>query len=121
MNDNLNIDQQKKLEQPDTTPCIKSIANVMEVFSGKWSFIILDELHDGPKRFNQLNRSLQINTKSLTDALKQLEQYGVISRQVYPTVPVTVEYALTEKGRAFDEVLDCMKNWATRWLPEDQK
>lgn len=113
--------EQQFPELQNSTPCIKSISSVMEVFSGKWSFIILDELHDGPRRFNQLNKSLQINTKSLTDALKQLEQYGVVSRQVYPTVPVTVEYALTEKGRAFDEVLDCMKNWATRWLPEDQE
>lgn len=104
------------MTEQNNIPCIKSISNVMEVFSGKWSFVILDALHDGPKRFNQLNRDLQINTKSLTDSLKQLEQYGIVSRQVYPTVPVTVEYALTEKGRAFDQVLDSMKDWANQWL-----
>jgi DNA-binding HxlR family transcriptional regulator len=100
----------------DDNACMKSIERVMGIFGGKWSFIIIDELHNGPRRFNQLNKNLNINTKSLTDALKHLEQHNIISRTVYPTVPVTVEYALTERGRAFDCVLDAMKDWSNRWL-----
>ena len=97
--------------------CLKSIESVIKIYGGKWSFIILDELHHGPKRFNQLNKELHINTKSLTDTLKHLELYGIINRRVFPTVPVTVEYSLTERGKDFDQVLNAMKAWAERWLP----
>lgn len=107
------------MDKPAVSPCIKPIASVMDVFGGKWTFIILDALHDGPRRFNQLSKQLKINTKSLTDALKQLEQAGIVTRAVFPTVPVTVEYALTEKGCDFDKVLDAMRDWANRWLPAE--
>ena len=47
--------------------------------------------------------------------VRTLEENGVISRTVKPTVPVTVEYALTEKGRAFDQALIAMKEWRNEW------
>ena len=96
--------------------CLKSIESITEIYGGKWSFIILEELHLGPKRFNQLSKELNINTKSLTDTLRHLEKHGIINRHVFATVPVTVEYSLTQKGKAFDQVLDAMKDWAEHWL-----
>ena len=95
--------------------CINSVQHVMEVFGNKWAFVILEQLHIGKMRFNQLQKALQISTKSLSDTLKHLEKHGIISRTVIPTVPVTVEYNLTEKGRAFDSVLLSMKEWNRNW------
>lgn len=95
--------------------CINSVQHVMEVFGNKWAFVILEQLHIGKMRFNQLQKALQISTKSLSDTLKHLEKHGIISRTVIPTVPVTVEYNLTEKGRAFDAVLLSMKEWNRNW------
>lgn len=96
--------------------CLNSIKNVMNIFGGKWSFLVLEELRGGPKRFNQINKSLDISTKSLTDTLKHLEQHGIINREVFPTVPITVQYSLTKKGTAFDQVLNSMKAWGNEWL-----
>jgi len=96
--------------------CLKSIKNVMEVFGGKWSFMILEQLHIGKMRFSDLNRAMDISTKSLTDTLRHLEKHGIINREVIPTVPVTVEYSLTDKGRDFDKVLLAMKEWGNTWL-----
>ena len=96
--------------------CLQSIIAVMNIFGSKWTFIIINELNSGAKRFNQLRKGLNINTKSLSDTLKHLESNGIISRNVYPTMPVTVEYALTEKGRDFDSVLNAMRDWQMRWL-----
>jgi len=97
--------------------CLRSIRGVMEVFGGKWSFLVLEQLHIGTMRFSDLHRALGISTKSLTDTLKHLESNGIIAREVIPTVPVTVQYSLTEKGRAFDSVLLAMKDWGSTYLP----
>lgn len=99
--------------------CVNSIRNVTEVFGGKWAFLVLEQLHTGTMRFNELSKSLHINTKSLTDTLQHLEKRGIIRREVKPTVPVTVEYSLTPKGRDFDGVLLAMKEWNLRWANEE--
>ncbi len=96
--------------------CLRSIRSVMEVFGGKWAFLVLEQLHIGTMRFNELCKALHVSTKSLTDTLRHLEENGVIRREVIPTVPVTVEYSLTEKGRDFDSVLLAMKGWGEKWL-----
>ena len=96
--------------------CLGSIQKIMDVFGGKWAFLVIEQLHFGTMRFNQLAKALEVNTKSLTDTLRRLEENGIIQRHVIPTVPVTVEYSLTEKGRSFDSVLLAMKAWGKEWL-----
>jgi DNA-binding HxlR family transcriptional regulator len=96
--------------------CLRSIRNVMDVFGGKWSFLVLEQLHIGTMRFGELSKALGISTKSLTDTLRRLEENGIIKREAIPTVPVTVEYSLTDKGRAFDSVLLAMKDWSGSWM-----
>lgn len=104
------------MERQKDVVCLNSIKNVMNIFGGKCSFLVLEELRGGPKRFNQINKSLAVSTKSLTDTLKHLEQHGIINREVFPTVPITVEYSLTKKGTDFDQVLNAMKAWGNEWL-----
>jgi len=96
--------------------CLKSIRGVMDVFGGKWSFLVIEQLHIGTMRFSDLHKALGISTKSLTDTLRHLEECGIIKREIIPTVPVTVNYSLTEKGIAFDSVLLAMKDWGNEWL-----
>ena len=96
--------------------CIASVRRVMDVFGGKWAFLVLEQLHVGTMRFGDLRRTLGVSTKSLTDTLRRLEEHGIVERRAYPTVPVTVEYSLTEKGRSFDSVLLAMKDWGRTWL-----
>lgn len=96
--------------------CVEAIRQVMQIFSGKWTFLVMGELHTGPKRFNQLNRDIGCSTKSLSDTLKLLEENAVVSRTVQPTMPVTIEYALTEKGKDFESVFHEMRKWGEKWL-----
>lgn len=100
----------------DDVICVEAIRCIMQIFSGKWTFLVMGELHGGPKRFNQLNRSLGCSTKSLSDTLKLLEEHQVIMRTVLPTMPVTIEYTLTEKGRDFERVFIEMRKWGEKWL-----
>ena len=101
--------------------CVRSVKKVMDVFGGKWAFLVLEQLHIGPMRFNQIQKALGISTKSLTDTLRHLEHEGIIHREVFPTVPVTVEYSLTEKGTSFDDVLLAMKAWGQQWSNEEEE
>jgi len=100
----------------DDVLCVESIKKIMGIFGGKWSFVIIGKLHEGPKHFNELCRDLGISTKSLSDALKNLELNEVVIRTVYSTTPVKVEYSLTDKGRDFEQVFVAMREWGIKWL-----
>ena len=100
----------------DDKICVEAIRRTMQIFSGKWTFLVMGELYECPKRFNQLNRNLGCSTKSLSDTLKLLEENQVIERTVLPTMPVTIEYSLTQKGMDFQNVFLEMKKWGEKWL-----
>ena len=70
-------------------------------------------LGKGPTRFNQLRRQVDgLSQKVLTKVLRGLEADGLVSRTVFPTVPVTVEYALTPLGKSLSKTLDPVRHWA---------
>jgi DNA-binding HxlR family transcriptional regulator len=92
--------------------CTEVIGEVLKIVAVKRAVHVIGELHDGPQRFNRLRRNLgNISTQSLTVILRHLEQNGIIQRQVMPTMPVTVEYSLTEQGREFEDVLNVIHDW----------
>ncbi|TBL78629.1 winged helix-turn-helix transcriptional regulator [Paenibacillus thalictri] len=98
------------------SPCYVPIRAAMDVIGGKWSYFVIVQLFQGPQRFNQLRRSLgEVSIKSLTDTLRHLEQNGIVHREVFPTVPVSVEYSLTESGWEYSGVLLRMREWGERW------
>ncbi|MFD0674618.1 winged helix-turn-helix transcriptional regulator [Cohnella sp. GCM10027633] len=97
---------------------VPNICEALRIIGAKWSFMVIAKLAEGPQRFKQLLRNVEVvKTQSLTDTLRHLEQTGVVRREVFPTVPVTVEYSLTDKGHDFRNVLSEMDAWAARWSP----
>ncbi|MDU4697571.1 MULTISPECIES: winged helix-turn-helix transcriptional regulator [Paenibacillus] len=101
--------------------CVSSIYEVFQNLSGKWTVLVLIELLKEPQRFNQLRRNLNnVNTKGLTDTLRNLEEHQLIKRTVFPTVPVTVEYSISEKGEALAHVFEEINRWKTEWDPPVQ-
>lgn len=88
---------------------------VLDRLADKWAVLILDRLDAGPVRFNHLRRDISgISQKVLSQTLKKLERDGLISRAVFATVPVTVEYALTPLGRTLTETVSALAHWAER-------
>ena len=88
------------------------VATTVEVIGSKWKLLILRNLLVRPWRFNELKKSLDgISQKVLTDALRALENDGIVTRTVYPEVPPRVEYALSETGESLRPVLKSMENW----------
>lgn len=88
---------------------------VLDRLADKWALLILDRLHEGPVRFNQLRRDIKgVSQKVLSQTLKKLERDGLVSRAAFATVPVTVEYALTPLGRTLTETVAALAHWAER-------
>lgn len=86
---------------------------VLDRLADKWALLILDRLRNAPVRFNHLRRDISgISQKVLSQTLKKLERDGLISRTVFPTVPVTVEYALTPLGQTLTETVSALAHWA---------
>ncbi|MCG8402461.1 MAG: helix-turn-helix transcriptional regulator [Firmicutes bacterium] len=93
-----------------------SIEKALEVLQGKWTFLILRDLFEDTKRFGELRKSLKgISPKTLSERLKHMESKGIVERTAYPTIPPTVEYSLTEKGKSLKPIIKDMKHWGSKW------
>jgi DNA-binding HxlR family transcriptional regulator len=89
----------------------------LDVIAGRWKPSILYELKTRARRFSDLQCALpEVTAQALTVQLRQLEADGVIARTVYPEVPVRVEYALTEQGKALSAVMDQLEQWGADYL-----
>jgi len=95
--------------------CLQSIAAIRDtlyVLSGKWKLPIIVALSNGPQRFKDLQRSLEdITPKILSKELKELELNEFVTRTVYATSPVTVEYALTRYSSSLDNIIEELREW----------
>ncbi|WP_121708605.1 helix-turn-helix domain-containing protein [Streptomyces sp. E5N91] len=88
---------------------------VVSVLANKWSLYVLSVLggSDRPLRFSELRRHIEgVTQKSLTQALRNLERDGLLSRTVYPTVPPRVEYALTSLGHEAGVLTTAIADWS---------
>ncbi len=86
---------------------------VLDRLADKWALLILDRLKIEPVRFNQLRRDIKgISQKVLSQTLKKLERDGLLSRTVFATVPVSVEYALTPLGQSLIDTVSTFAHWA---------
>jgi DNA-binding HxlR family transcriptional regulator len=86
---------------------------VLDRLADKWMVLILGLLAEQPMRFNQLRREIQgVSQKVLSQALKKLERDGLVHRQAFATVPVTVEYSITPLGRSLASTVSELARWA---------
>lgn len=93
-----------------------AVETTLRVIGGRWKVLILQELFNGVKRFGELHRALNgITQKMLTQQLREMEQDGIVHREVYLQVPPKVEYSLTPLGRTLKPILDSMHEWGTRF------
>ncbi|MFF2889750.1 winged helix-turn-helix transcriptional regulator [Paenibacillus sp. NPDC057967] len=92
----------------------------VELLSKRWVAFIIFRLLSGPQRFSDIDHSLpNLSGKVLSDRLKELEAEGLIRRDVYPEMPVRIEYSLTEKGQALSPLFTDIASWAEQWIDPD--
>ena len=92
-------------------PC--PVERGMRILGGKWKGSILWHLKDGPVRFNELSRQLGgASKKMVAQRLKEMEEGGLIRREVLNTKPVAVAYEITDFGRSALDILNQIKTWS---------
>ena len=98
------------------------VVSTLDIIGGKWKVLILYYLKDDVRRFNELQRLLSgITQRMLTLQLRELENDGIVHREVYPQVPPKVEYSLTEFGRTLMPVIEAMHRWGQEYAAECAK
>ena len=100
-----------RLKFPELANC--PVRDVLDRISDKWSVLIVIELATEPRRFGELRRSLKdISQRMLTQSLRNLQESGLVHREVFPTNPPSVEYSLTPLGKSFLVPLSALVRWA---------
>ena len=91
------------------------VERALKVISGRWKAVILYQLFDGPKRLSELQRRVPaITQKVLIQQLREMEEHGLVSREILPQVPARVDYAATALGQSLAPVIATLCDWGRR-------
>jgi DNA-binding HxlR family transcriptional regulator len=92
-----------------------SIARGFAIAGEPWSPLLIRDVYVGINRFDDLQRDLGISRKVLAERLRHLVEAGMLERRRYSERPPRDEYALTQMGSEFVDVLMAMVAWGDRW------
>lgn len=91
----------------------RAVSEILARVGDKWTVLVVGELGDGPKRFNEIRRRLgSISQRMLTLTLRGLERDGLVTRTAHATIPPRVDYELTGLGHSLLEPVNAMGLWA---------
>lgn len=91
---------------------IRPVKDALDVLNGKWKLPIIIALSFGNKRFGEISKEIpKITDRMLSKELRDLEMNRLVKRTVYDSMPVIVEYSLTDYGSSLDKVIDELRNW----------
>ncbi|WP_132059822.1 winged helix-turn-helix transcriptional regulator [Halorussus amylolyticus] len=93
-----------------------SVIDSLEQIGSQWRLIVLHDLQDGEKRFNELKRSTDASSRTLSRVLDDLGEMGFVTRRLEEDAPVATYYSLTDKGESLRPVFDEVESWADEWL-----
>jgi DNA-binding HxlR family transcriptional regulator len=89
----------------------------LDVIGGKWKVVILFWLKDGTLRFGELRRKIPgVSERMLTQQLRELEEHGIVHREVFAVVPPRVEYSLTAYGKSLGPITHLMCDWGKKHM-----
>ncbi|MFS0575721.1 helix-turn-helix domain-containing protein [Sporosarcina sp. 179-K 3D1 HS] len=88
----------------------------MSLLNKRWTGMIIYQLLSGPQRFCTIESSIGVSGRVLSARLKDLENEGIVKREVFPETPVRIEYSLTNKGSALEPLMKEIETWSQEWL-----
>ena len=92
------------------------VETTLMLIGDKWKVLILRDLMPGTKRFGELKKSIgSVSQKVLTAQLRDMEEKGLVSREV----PPRVEYSLTALGKSLKPILDAMWTWGENYKAQN--
>ena len=91
----------------------------LKVIGGRWKPVILYHLFSGPKRLSELRRlAPNASQKVLIQQLREMEEHGLVHREVFPQVPPRVDYTATALGLSLEPVIMSLCEWGSRHAAE---
>jgi len=90
------------------------VVEAVNEIGSQWRLIVLYDLAESEKRFNELKRSTGASSRTLSRVLDDLEETELVNRRVEDR-PIATYYSLTEKGRALQPVFSQLESWSTNW------
>ena len=92
-------------------------AAAVDLLGKRWTGLMVRVLMGGKRRFTEFKRQMpEISDRLLSERLRELEEQEIITRHVYNTKPVLIEYELTGKGLALEPVVEAIQNWGDIWV-----
>jgi DNA-binding HxlR family transcriptional regulator len=105
-------------EASNSHAACKAEVETLARIGDKWTVMVVGALSKGPIRYNEIRRRVEgISQRMLTLTLKGLEQDGLVTRTMYPTIPPRVDYELTKLGRKLIVPLKALSKWARENRP----
>ena len=95
-----------------------AVYSATDVMSKRWSLLIILELYKGKtRRYSELKRLIpQITPKILSARLKELQEFGVVSKKVDSSkMPIRCDYSLTKSGEELIKIIKDIKSWSLKW------
>lgn len=94
------------------------LALSLDLLGERWTMLVIRELTRGPKRFKDLQENLEgIGANLLSNRLKALEEAGVIEHVTLPPPVSVAAYAMTERGRTLQPILEDLALWGFGLMP----
>lgn len=109
------FDNHKDKSHEECTKAILPVRDALDILSGKWKLPIIISLSFGNKRFSQMAKQIPgITDKMLSKELRELEMNQLVKRKVYDSVPVVVEYSMTEYGKTLEKLIEELQAWGVK-------
>ncbi|MFY4774419.1 winged helix-turn-helix transcriptional regulator [Metabacillus sp. RGM 3146] len=98
-------------------PLCQQVEDSYHLIGKKWMGLIIHSLMEEPRRFSEIHASIpSLSKRMLNERIKELEDYGIVIRNVITDRPVRTEYSLTRKGIELGRALQTVEDWAVKWL-----
>ena len=102
----------------EPTICPK-FEKAVSLLSKRWTGLVIYQLLNGTQRFNELQSTIGVSGKVLSDRLKDLEHQDIVHREVIPDTPVIIQYSLTDKGQSMRPIIQTIESWSQDWITPD--
>lgn len=112
----LTVEDTESVESKNEGVC--PVVEAVELIGSQWRLIVLHDLEDGEKRFNELKRSTGASSRTLSRVLDDLGEAGLVDRRVEDK-PIATYYSLTEKGDALCPIFGELEAWSDEWLSSE--
>lgn len=112
----MEIGSSTKVQEEGSGAVCPHFHRAIELIGKRWTGAIVCALNERPMRYGELGKAVPgLSDRLLSQRLRELEDEGLVERQVESGSPVRVTYSLTEAGQQLDPVLSELKSWARRW------